>query len=60
MKDKYIDQYGTDSLPDLIMASITGRDSFITTNKELLKDKNELEAMFKIKIKTSKDYGEIK
>jgi len=50
VKDKYIDQYGIDSLPNLIMASQNGMDCFLTINEDLLKDRKELEKVFNIKI----------
>ena len=55
MKEKYIDQYGIDSLPNLIIASENGMDVFLTLNKELLKDKKELEKKFKIKIRSPEE-----
>lgn len=51
MKEKYIDQYGIDSLPHLKIAKEAGCDMFITTNEEMLDDREELEQKFNIKIK---------
>ncbi len=51
MKDKYIDQYGIDSLPNLEAASEAQCEYFITTNQELLDDREELEEKFDIKIR---------
>ena len=56
MKNKYIDQYGIDSLPNLRSAKIAGCEEFITINKEMLKDKKELERKFKIKIQTPEEF----
>ena len=55
MKEKYIDQYGIDSLPNLIIASENGMDVFLTLNKGLLKDRKELEKKFKIKIRSPEE-----
>lgn len=55
MKDKYIDEYGLDSLPHLKIASENKCDIFITSNNNLLKDREELEKIFDIKIKTLKE-----
>lgn len=52
MKDKYIDHYGIDSLPNLIEASKHRIPIFLTINKPLLEDRKELEKKFKIKIMT--------
>lgn len=52
MKDKYIDHYGLDSLPHLIMAKDSGCEYFITYNKELLDNRVELEKIYDIKIRT--------
>lgn len=57
MKDKYIDQYGIDSLPNLIVASNAGIEFFLTINEDMLKDKKELEKKFHIKIITPDDKG---
>ncbi len=51
MEKEYIDHYGIDSLPHLIIASQNKMDVFITTNESLLRDREELEAKFKIKIR---------
>jgi len=50
MKDRYIDKHGIDSLPQLEIASRNGVEVFVTTNKSLLKDKEELEEKFNLKI----------
>lgn len=55
MKEKYIDKYGIDSLVHLKIASKSKSDYFITANKDLIKDRNELEKIFKIKIKTPEE-----
>lgn len=55
MKDKYIDHYGIDSLPNLIEASQNRCAVFVTTNKPLLEDRKELEKRFNIKIRTPKE-----
>lgn len=52
MKDEYIDMYGIDSLPNLFQASLNKCDVFVTINKEMLEDREELEKTFKIKIRT--------
>lgn len=52
MKDKYIDQYGIDSLPHLAVASEHGMDAFVTINEGLLEDREELERKFGIKIRS--------
>ena len=59
MKTKYIDHYGIDSLPHLKIASENKVDYFVTTNKALLKDREELEKLFIIKIKTPKEMNKI-
>lgn len=51
MKDRYIDHYGIDSLPNLKEASRAGCTVFVTTNKALLEDRAELEKRFNIKIR---------
>ena len=56
MKDKYIDQYGIDSLPNLKSAKIAGCEAFITINQGMLKDRKELERKFKIKILTPEEF----
>jgi len=55
MKKQYIDHYGLDSLPNLIEASKNHCDIFATTNKALLKDRKELERIFKIRIRTPEE-----
>ena len=55
MKEKYIDQYGIDSLPNLIIASQGGMNVFLTINKGMLEDREELEKKFNIKIKSPED-----
>lgn len=52
MKDKYIDHYGIDSLPQLKEAAKIKSAYFITLNKAMLKDRKELEKKFKVKIRT--------
>ena len=52
MKKEYIDQYGIDSLPNLIMASQHKIKIFVTINKGLLKDRKELEKKFNIIIRS--------
>ena len=51
MKKEYIDMYGIDSLPHLKLASENGCDIFLTINESMLKDKEELEKKFSIKIR---------
>lgn len=58
MKDKYIDQYGIDSLPNLKQASDVGAEYFTTTNQGLIDDREELEEVFKIKIRTPQEMVE--
>lgn len=58
MKQEYIDQYGIDSLPHLLIASASGCQYFVTTNKALLKDRKELEQRYKIKIRTPQEMCE--
>ena len=64
MKSKYIDHYGIDSLPHLIEASEHKMDFFVTLNKPMLEDREELEKKFKVKIRTpeemNKKYGKSK
>jgi len=55
MKKKYFDEYGLDSLPKLKEASAIGCDVFATLNKELIKDRKELEEKYHIKIRTPKE-----
>ena len=55
MKEKYIDHYGIDSLPHLIIASQNNLDVFLTLNKSMLKDREELEKKFKIKIRNPEE-----
>lgn len=50
MKNKYLDHYGIDSLPHLIVASENDLDVFLTLNKSLLEDREELEEKFNIEI----------
>lgn len=50
MKDKYIDDYGLDSLPSLILAAKCGCNIFLTVNEDMLKDRKELQEKFHIKI----------
>ncbi|KKL88479.1 hypothetical protein LCGC14_1924270 [marine sediment metagenome] len=50
MKSEYIDHYGIDSLPSLIIASQNKVAYFVTLNESLLEDREELEKKFKIKI----------
>jgi len=57
MKQKYIDQYGIDSLVHLKIASANRCDYFVTTNESLLQDKEELEKIFKIKIARPEELG---
>jgi len=52
VKPEYIDHYGIDSLPSLIIASRTKADCFVTSNQAMLKDRDMLERIFKIKIRT--------
>jgi hypothetical protein len=52
MKDKYIDKYGIDSLRHLMIGAKNGAKYFVTSNEELLKDRDELEKHFRIKIRT--------
>jgi hypothetical protein len=60
MKEQYIDQYGIDSLPHLRNASNHKVDYFVTINKSLIKDRDELENKFNIKIRTPKEMLELK
>ena len=55
MKEKYIDQYGIDSLPNLIIASENKLDVFLTLNEGLIEDREELEKRFNIKIRTPEE-----
>jgi len=52
MQKEYIDKYGNDSLPHLKIASENNADAFVTTNAALLRDREELEVLFNIKIRT--------
>jgi hypothetical protein len=52
IQKKYIDQYGIDSLPHLVQAGKTGAEIFVTLNQAMLKDRAELEQLYKIKIRT--------
>ncbi len=58
MKKKYIDHYGIDSLPHLRIASENNLDIFLTLNRSLIKDREELEKIFKIKIRTPEELNE--
>jgi len=55
VKDKYIDLYGSDSLVHLKCASEHKLDIFVTLNDEIIKDREELEEAFKIKIRTPEE-----
>ncbi len=55
MKNKYIDHYGINSLPHLIEAHMNKMDYFITLNKPMLDDRDELEKKFNIKIRTPEE-----
>lgn len=55
MKAEYIDQYGINSLPNLIVASRARCSHFITINKSMLQDREELEEKFHIKITTPEE-----
>lgn len=54
-KNKYIDMYGIDSLPHLKEAKECGCDVFMTTNKSMIEDREKLEKVFGIKIRTPKE-----
>lgn len=58
MKEKYIDHYGIDSLPNLKEASAHKVDVFVTLNKKMLEDREELEKVFKVKIRTPEEFVE--
>jgi len=55
MKDKYIDQYGIDSLPHIKEAVAAKCDVFVTINQSVLGDRKELEKKFGIKIATPEE-----
>ena len=55
IKDEYIDKYGNDSLRHLKIASEAGNDFFVTNNKGMIKDREELEKKYGLKIKTAKE-----
>ena len=55
VKDKYIDKYGMDSLIQLRIASKHRCDIFLTLNDEMIKDRDELEKKYNIKIRTLKE-----
>ena len=59
MKEKYIDHYGIDSLPNLREASEMGFTHFVTTNENMLNDREELEKLFLVKIVTPMELIEI-
>jgi hypothetical protein len=59
LKDKYIDQYGMDSLIQLRIASKNKCDIFLTLNDEMIKDREELEKKYDIKIRTPKEMIEM-
>lgn len=63
MKDSYIDKYGLDSIPKMEEASRYGEMTgekviFMTLNQEVIKDREELENFYKIKIVTPKEMVE--
>ncbi len=53
MKEKYLDKYGNDSLVHLKIASENHSDFFATSNELILEDREELELLFNIKIRTA-------
>ena len=55
MKTEYIDKFGNDSLKHLILASKSECEYFITFNQDLLNDRDELEKIYKIKIRSPND-----
>ena len=55
MKEEYLDQYGSDGLHHLKIASKTGCDVFLTTNESMLEDREELEQAYNIKIRTPEE-----
>jgi len=55
MKEVYLDECGIDSLPNLKIASKHGMNIFLTLNEGMLKDREELEKFFKIKIRSPTD-----
>lgn len=52
IKDSYIDKYGYDSMFTMIDASRQNASIFVTTNEEVLKDRDILEKHFKFRIRT--------
>lgn len=56
MREEYIDQYGIDSLLNLRIASENDMDFFITLNESLIEDREELETIFNIKIRTPGEF----
>jgi hypothetical protein len=55
MKDKYLDKRGMDSLMQLRIASKHGCDVFLTLCDDMIKDREELERKFNIKIRTPEE-----
>ena len=55
MKKEYLDHYGIDSLPHLKIASENRCECFVTSNKRLLADRQELEEAFGIRIRTPQE-----
>jgi hypothetical protein len=52
MRDKYLDHYNIDSLPHLRRAAKCKSEYFITSNEDMIEDRDELEIRFNIKIRT--------
>jgi hypothetical protein len=55
VKKRYIDQYGIDSLPHLKAASDARVEIFVTSNKSVLEDREELEQYFDMKIRSPEE-----
>jgi hypothetical protein len=60
VKDRYIDDYGLDSLPHLREAQLNKADVFVTTNEGVLDDRVELEKAFQLRILSLTEFLEEK
>jgi predicted nucleic acid-binding protein len=59
MREKYIDHYGMDCLPNLKDAAKCKAHYFITLCKPMLEDRKELEKIYNLKIMSPKEFIEM-
>lgn len=59
MKKKYIDHYGFDGLIHIRLAVKGGAEYFVTNNKSILEDREELERYFGILIRTPEEMNKL-